>query len=405
MSHVTVKMFPARTGDCFLVSLGLHKKTHILVDCGYAETYRDHLKEELRKIAFNGEAIDLMVITHIDQDHILGALEFLSDNNKARFIDVKEIWHNSYRHLQFDKAKVEKIPAEELAILDREVVLGSSFVERQFSRGAIRDWDISATQGSMLSALILDGGYPWNTSFEGKAVSCENRCCISKNQYTITILSPDTDKLDRLARTWVRELKQHKRGFVFSNERIFDDAYEFYLIRQEAQRVVDSEIAALNHDPGDSLEKIAQGYTDKETDNSATNGSSISFLIEYSGKRLLFLGDAHPDIISKNLAALNESRFDLVKVPHHGSKQNLTRDLVVNLESVFFLISTNGERYNHPDIESLARIICSKRDRPKKLVFNYETNTSKALNNSSWKRHYNYEVHVSSEKTVTTVEL
>ncbi|WP_076572788.1 hypothetical protein [Salimicrobium salexigens] len=61
MKDVVVKMFPAKNGDCFLVSLGTKNKKHILIDCGYVETYRQFLKKELLKIAAAGEAIDLIV--------------------------------------------------------------------------------------------------------------------------------------------------------------------------------------------------------------------------------------------------------------------------------------------------------------------------------------------------------
>lgn len=66
MSEITVKMFPAKDGDCFLVSLGDIKKNHILIDCGYAETYNNFLKQELQEISHIGECIDLMIITHIN---------------------------------------------------------------------------------------------------------------------------------------------------------------------------------------------------------------------------------------------------------------------------------------------------------------------------------------------------
>ncbi|MGI2749702.1 hypothetical protein ACRS52_13655 [Bacillus cytotoxicus] len=154
MPNITVKMFPAKNGDCFLVSLGLDNKKHILIDCGYVETYRDYLKEELMKIASNGEAIDLMVITYIDQNHILGALVFLEENNEAPFIEIKEIWHNSYRHLQFEKENVEKITEQELTILNREVVLGSSFLQHQIGKSRIRDEEISAKQDTELLTYV-----------------------------------------------------------------------------------------------------------------------------------------------------------------------------------------------------------------------------------------------------------
>lgn len=216
-----------------------------------------------------------MVITHIDQDHILGALAFLEENNEAPFIEVKEIWHNSYRHLQFEKEKVEKITEQELTILNREVVLGSSFLQHRKGQSRIRDEDISAKQGSMLAALILEGGYPWNKSFGGKAVNLENKNPIVKDQYTLTLLSPNTDKLKRLSKAWLRELKKQKMNFSLSNERIFDDAYEFYLIRQEDQKIVESNISsrAINYNEK-SIENIVLQNSKEEIDNSVVNGSS-----------------------------------------------------------------------------------------------------------------------------------
>ncbi|PFD01863.1 hypothetical protein CN995_10150 [Bacillus cereus] len=406
MSNITVKMFPAKNGDCFLVSLGLDNKKHILIDCGYVETYRDYLKEELMKIASNGEAIDLMVITHIDQDHILGALAFLEENNEAPFIEIKEIWHNSYRHIQFEKEKVEKITEQELTILNREVVLGSSFLQHRIGKSKIRDADISAKQGSMLAALILEGGYPWNKSFDGKAVNYDNKNFIVKDQYTLTLLSPNTNKLKRLSRAWLRDLKKQKMNFSLSNERIFDDAYEFYLIRQGEQKVVESNISsgAINYNEK-SIENIVLQNSKEEIDSSVVNGSSISFIIEYQGKRLLFLADAHPDLIYDNICKLEEKYFDLIKLPHHGSKRNITRDLIENLSSELFLISTNGDKHGHPDFDSLARLLYYQRHRLKTLVFNYETDTSKILNHTNWKELYNYGVYISDGTVATIVEL
>lgn len=405
-SNITVKMFPAKNGDCFLVSLGLENKKHILIDCGYAETYRDFLKKELLNIANNGEGIDLMVITHIDQDHILGAIAFLEENNNAPFIEIKEIWHNSYRHLQFEKEKVEKITDQELTILNREVVLGSSFLRQQMGQAGVSDEEISAKQGSMLAALILEGGYPWNASFNGKAVNYENKNPVEMDQYSLTLLSPNTDKLKRLSRTWLRELKKQKMNFSLSDEQIFDDAYEFYLIRQEEQKVLESNISSSASSNDEiNIENIVLQNLKEEIDNSVVNGSSISFMIEYKSRKLLFLADAHPDIIDDNIARLEENHFDLIKLSHHGSKRNITRDLIESLNSEVFLISTNGDKHGHPDFDSLAGILYYQRHRPKTFVFNYQTSSSRLLNNARWKEKYSYDVQISEGRAVSIVEL
>ncbi|PFZ78745.1 hypothetical protein COL82_09585 [Bacillus toyonensis] len=405
MSKIEVKMFPAKNGDCFLISLGSVSKQHILIDCGYAETYNKFLKDELKKIGRNNEMVDLMVITHVDQDHILGAIRFLEDNNRCPFIKIKEIWHNSYRHLQFEKEKIERIPIREERILKKEIGLGNSFVNRIEMRG-VADEGISTRQGSSLASLILEGGYLWNEAFDGKAVNCDSKKIIQKKNFNLHLLSPNTEKLKRLSDKWLRELKRNKMKFSLSDEKIFDDAFEFFMIRQEEKNIVSSDISLSASDEiEENLERVLE-YSKDNIDDSIINGSSISFVIEYCGKKLLFLADAHPDIILENLSKMNTDYFDLVKVSHHGSKKNTTNQLAKVLHSNLFLISTNGEgRHAHPDLDSIVKIIYHQMNKSKKFIFNYETNTSKFIDNEEWKNTYNYSIQISDGSTPTIVEL
>jgi len=80
------------------------------------------------------------------------------------------------------------------------------------------------------------------------------------------------------------------------------------------------------------------------SDESVNNGSSIALLIEFDERKLLLLGDAHPDIIHNNLMELGEVNFDLVKVSHHGSFKNTTSELAKFLTSTRYLFSTNGSK-------------------------------------------------------------
>lgn len=64
------------------------------------------MKNRLIQLKNEGGAIDLLIVTHIDNDHIGGVIELLKENgsNKdSKIIEIKNIWHNSYRHLQFEK--------------------------------------------------------------------------------------------------------------------------------------------------------------------------------------------------------------------------------------------------------------------------------------------------------------
>lgn len=100
-----IEVFPASEGDCFLVTVD---KSHILIDAGISSTYHDFLKIRLQELALNKEEIELLIVTHIDEDHIEGMVELFSENvnyNSSRIIFIKEVWHNSYKHLQFSKQK------------------------------------------------------------------------------------------------------------------------------------------------------------------------------------------------------------------------------------------------------------------------------------------------------------
>lgn len=404
MTVITVKMFPAKNGDCFLVSLGAEEKKHILIDCGYAETYKNFLKDELKTIANNNEMIDLMVISHVDQDHILGAISFLEDNNKNPFIKIKEIWYNGYKHLQFDKEKVNNITTKEKEMLKGQIALGSSFVNRMKQKNNIQE--ISARQGFTLASLITDGQYSWNESFDGSAVSIDNKNIIRKKGYAIYLISPNTEKLSKLSDKWLKELRRMKRGFSLSDEEIFDEAYECYMIQQEEKKIEEKLISSTTKYKVDKcIEDVISKPMEEEIDNAPINGSSISIIIEYNGKNLLFLADAHPDIILDSLLKLGDNYFDLIKVSHHGSAKNTTNELAKISNSSLFLISTNGRgNYSHPDFESLAKIIYHQKN-PKTLVFNYKTNTAKKVDNIAWKRKYNYKVHISDGSTPTIIKL
>ena len=127
---IQVKMYPAKNGDSFLISAGDREKKHILIDCGYAETYDKFLKNDLFEIAQRNERISLMIVTHIDSDHISGAIKFIEDNNKERFIEIDEVWFNGYRHLQISKKNDVELRDSEKDILEREIALGKSFLKR-----------------------------------------------------------------------------------------------------------------------------------------------------------------------------------------------------------------------------------------------------------------------------------
>ena len=43
--------------------------------------------------------------------------------------------------------------------------------------------------------------------------------------------------------------------------------------------------------------------------------------------------------------------MDAVKLPHHGSRNNVSQELIEVIESRSYLFSTSGAVYKHPDRE------------------------------------------------------
>ncbi len=136
-------------------------------------------------------------------------------------------------------------------------------------------------------------------------------------------------------------------------------------------------------------------------DRAAANGSSIAFLAEFEDKSALFLADAHPDLIHDSIARLCASRnvdrlrVDAVKVSHHGSRNNISEAMLRLIDSPRYLISSNGDRFEHPDEECVARII--EFGKPKALYFNYDTDFTRLWTTPKAQNKYGYTAHVRAE--------
>lgn len=115
-------------------------------------------------------------------------------------------------------------------------------------------------------------------------------------------------------------------------------------------------------------------------DRSPVNRSSIAFLLEVGTYRMLLLADASPLDLVEQLQKLGYSpqhplQVDWIKVPHHGSKRNISDALLALIETDQFVFTADASpRHKLPDKEAIARILCHpQRDytRHIKLFFNH----------------------------------
>lgn len=416
MGSIKIKIMPAGMGDCFLISILDEHKTNILIDGGYDDTYRKFLKKEVLEISKKNENIDLMVVTHIDSDHISGAISFLSDN-KNKKVNINEIWHNSLRHVYKGERVDAIIKENDLQILESIEMKGMRIPEDSDAR---KNVDISGVQGTVLGAYIKSGNYMWNSAADGRAI------CIDEinnpyeiNEVKIKLLSPTRSRLEELGNVWKNELvtKNAFEGPITRDE-IFDDVFEILMTQSFSKRV------RKKH-------KFINGYSDLEyyldeeevVDEKASNCSSISFVLEYKEKKVLFLGDSNPNDIYNSLIKeykCNENNkvyFDIIKISHHGSKGNTTKNLMNIVDSKKFIISTNGGgRHKHPSIETIAKIVCrdidfvSKNvedkdsDVRRELIFNYK-NVAQRFINEKWMEQFKYKVSFAEDNQIHELEI
>jgi len=323
---------------------------YLLIDAGRAWTYKNALKRHLSDHAI--KELELLVVTHVDRDHIDGMLSLMQD--AALDLRARDVWFNTWDHLNGN--------AIEALSTDNDL---ESF---------------GAKMGEELSPLIVEKGWTWNGKFSAAAVELADQPAdnvIQLGNLKLTLLSPSREKLDALKPVWAKECK--KAGITpgaMLEEYVIDEDDDI-----ESFGAIDIEALA------------AETFID---DHSEANGSSIAFMLEYGGKRLLLAGDAHADLLERRLKALGASatdplRVDAFKIPHHGSKYNLSKDLIELLECKHFLVSTNGNYFKHPDDVAMARLI-KFGTADSTIHFNYKTDYNRHWENRGWQRRYKYRV-------------
>lgn len=385
-------------GDSFLISFGEDKKTHILIDGGTGSTYKTYLRPKLLELASKGEVLSLVIVSHIDADHIAGILELIKENgdaNNPQIIPIQEMWHNSYRHIQFRAKGNKQVEPLEEEIL-KSIVRNGLPKEKE----GLNQY-VSAEQGSSLASLLLKGNYRWNSAFDGQAVIAGRQRIEISNDVSITVLSPDKRELEDLERHWFDKLNAMRYGFKFAEGELFDDAFEFLLAQEKGKQLKVKKIAKEIDILSLAREKFVE-------DTKVTNRSSIAIIMKYNGCKLLFLGDSVPSVVLQNLKSLeyneDQCEFDFIKIAHHGSEANTSLDLLRETKASNYIFSTNGT-YGHPDLETVARIITTDKNRVKKLIFNYPITLPGEFYKASLMNEYKFQIEQSNGKETTLLSL
>lgn len=327
-----IEMLPARHGDALWVEYGTAQRTRrMLIDGGPLGAYAA-LDGRLRRLPAGDQRVELVVVSHVDTDHIEGLIRLMAEPETRWPIAPEEIWFNGWRHV------------EEASTL-------------------------GGREGEFLSALIhRRADQIWNRSFAGKAVrtgALVGNAVDLADGMRLTLVSPDAEALAKLRKDWEKNVD---RWGLDPGD--LDAAWE--QLTEENKFHPEAE---LTLGPDDRAQELLAQL--KGRDPSAANGSSIAFLAEFGGKSCLFLADAHANVVCESLKELgyseaNPLRVDALKLSHHGSDNNVTGELLGLVDAEHYLVSSNGDIHGHPD-EAAIELVTLRSRRPPVLWFNYRS--------------------------------
>lgn len=359
--EVKITAFPAENGESILIECYGVKKTNILVDLGYSQTYKKFIEKKLRSLAKLDEKIDLLVLTHYDADHIEGAIAFFEELLVDPFIDIEEIWVNEFLSLSSQQLDKNELNKEQESIYNFSKFMANIY---RLGSSTITNKEISTEHSVTITKLIKELGYDKkiNKSLVDKiicvhAVDTDNLIKIN-NEVELTILAPQKSKLHEQLIDFLKWFEKNKNIHLYIPK---EELYELFVASSDANKVNDTNNIILKKEISSDInyqEKIESILRSKDTlgTNSLANKTSIAFSLKFKNLNLMFTGDIDAETLISELES-TENRYDLLKLSHHGSKNNTNRLLLNSINCNNYLICTDGRgRSKHPNLETLVYI-------------------------------------------------
>jgi len=332
-----------------------------MIDGGPSQVYGPFLKPRLLEIrkARNLDTqtplpVDLLMVSHVDDDHIQGILDLTREmlaSTQAPLLRVFSMWHNSFDDIIGKDPKELKgaVTASFGAVsldggLPADAELDSS-EHPEVVRSSLQVL-ASIEQGHRLRGDAEKLGYPRSPEFDGKLVIAGKTQVAIAGGLTFTVAGPMVPELKALQKKhdeWLKSLK------------------------------------------GKSPEESLAAYVD----TSVPNLSSIVVFAKMGGKSILLTGDARGDKILQGLELAGVLKkgaameVDILKVPHHGSSNNLDKDFFERIKPAHYVFSGNGENGN-PERESLEMLFAARGAEPFEIHLTYPVAEIDVARQADW---------------------
>jgi hypothetical protein len=367
----------AGKGDCLLLHYGTTADPRVaVIDGGPARTYAEHLEPRLRAIAAARALaagrplpLDLVMISHIDDDHITGILDLTrtlvtaQDAHRPAPVKIRGFWHNSFDDIlgnnpqELTNAVTTRFGPASLA--GEPDVEGLNDVSAKVLA--------SVSQGIRLRDDARKLSLRLNPPFDGGLVMAMagGGAIDMGDGLSLTVAGPMKPQLLALQ-------KQHDQ-----------------FLTERKEKGVATPLAEF-------------------TDTSVPNLSSIVVVAELEGKRILLTGDARGDIIVQGLELVGllargkTLTVDVLKMPHHGSSRNMEPSFLRRIRARHYVFSGNGEHGN-PERETLEMLRQARPDGEYELHLTYPVAEIDVERRKDWEKEQGKEIARSRKNPRTAV--
>ncbi len=359
--------FHAADGDCCLIESRDATPRRVLIDGGRTASYVANTRDVLGAIRDKGGKLDVICVSHIDDDHISGIVRLIEDEvvwrqfeflkvtkpttkppSIARPPKIGEVWHNGLFRLIGD----ETGHAVEPVLGTVATILAGSPTESRRTLASELDDIITGERSSMELTRRLSPqqlGIPLNPRSDGRLVKrsasgpakpFEN---VKLGSLRLFLLGPSQDDIDRLRVTWQKFLDKSQEALAKLHQQLLRDEERLGAL---SPRLVANPM--LDEALGDGLSQVTEA-----------NLASLMLLVEEGTKKVLMTGDGvSSEIIEglqrhKKLDTAGRIHVDVLKVQHHGAKANVDDSFVRAVTADHYVFCGNGAHTN-PELEVVA---------------------------------------------------
>jgi hypothetical protein len=313
------------------------------------------LRPELQKIAGQGGKLDIVILSHVDNDHILGLLDFLAalklerDGGHPGFIEIETLWHNTFSRTIGQGNYIE-------------VRLKTTMAAARAASLAMTATDMTIQgvgEGERLLSFATQLNIPVNPGFPGSVILVDNTPNSQRfDNLSLRVVGPSLVDLNKLKKEWLAWLDEN----------------------EEAIAAADAILAA-------------------KADTSKPNLSSIMVLGAAEGKTVLLTGDGRGGHLLGNLKqaglldAGDKLHVNVFKLPHHGSVRNVSLEFLKKITADQYIISANG-RDGNPDSDTLKWIVETGREQGRRIeiLLTNVTDASRELIKTHPKEQFGYQL-------------